>query len=118
MRSPAADLNYELRLLVGTDLLAARCCRVITSRIEDQLSDHLQRGRTAHGDTVMLEVSPRGRLRVPRQAAPERNSLARFPTSTGRAGLGWPPPVMLGSGGPTGHFDPAHPTGTYLAGIL
>jgi len=30
--------------------------RVITSRIEDQLSEHLLRGKIARGDTVLIEV--------------------------------------------------------------
>jgi len=29
---------------------------VITSRIEDQLSEHLLRGKIARGDTVLIEV--------------------------------------------------------------
>jgi ATP-dependent Clp protease ATP-binding subunit ClpC len=34
--------------------------RVITSRIEDQLSEHLLRGRIARGDSVVVDVSPEG----------------------------------------------------------
>jgi ATP-dependent Clp protease ATP-binding subunit ClpC len=34
--------------------------RVITSRIEDQLSEHLLRGKIARGDTVVVDVSPGG----------------------------------------------------------
>jgi len=32
--------------------------RVITSRIEDQLSEELLRGRISHGDLVVVDVSP------------------------------------------------------------
>jgi ATP-dependent Clp protease ATP-binding subunit ClpA len=32
--------------------------RVITSRIEDQLSEELLRGRISRGDTVVVDVSP------------------------------------------------------------
>lgn len=60
VRSASADLNHQLRLSVGTDLLPPMCWRVITSRIEDQLSDHRQLGKIAHSDTVMVEVSPGG----------------------------------------------------------
>jgi ATP-dependent Clp protease ATP-binding subunit ClpC len=34
--------------------------RVITSRIEDQLSEHLLRGKIARGDSVVVDVSPEG----------------------------------------------------------
>ena len=36
--------------------------RVITSRIEDQLSEELLRGRISRGDTVVVDVSPEGGL--------------------------------------------------------
>ena len=36
--------------------------RVITSRIEDQLSEHLLRGKIARGDTVVVDVNPEGGL--------------------------------------------------------
>jgi len=36
--------------------------RVITSRIEDQLSEHLLRGKIARGDIVVVDVSPEGGL--------------------------------------------------------
>ena len=34
--------------------------RVITSRIEDQLSDEVLRGRISRGDTVVVDGSPEG----------------------------------------------------------
>ena len=34
--------------------------RVITSRIEDELAEHLLRGKIARGDTVVIDVSPEG----------------------------------------------------------
>ncbi len=36
--------------------------RVITSRIEDELSEHLLRGKIARGDSVVVDVSPEGGL--------------------------------------------------------
>jgi len=63
--------------------------RVITSRTEDQLSEHLLRGKIAAGDTVVVDINP-GAVSRSTQAAPERDRLGRFPTSTGRAGLDRP----------------------------
>ena len=64
--------------------------RVITSRIEDQLSEHLLRGKIARGDTVVVDINPGGGFTLhakPRQA---RDRFGRFPTSTGRAALDRP----------------------------
>jgi ATP-dependent Clp protease ATP-binding subunit ClpC len=48
--------------------------RVITSRIEDQLSEELLRGHIARGDTVVVDISPDGSLTF--QAAPRRKETA------------------------------------------
>jgi ATP-dependent Clp protease ATP-binding subunit ClpC len=48
--------------------------RVITSRIEDQLSEELLRGRISRGDTVVVDVSPEGGLTF--HAEPRRNENA------------------------------------------
>jgi ATP-dependent Clp protease ATP-binding subunit ClpC len=45
--------------------------RVITSRIEDQLSEELLRGRISRGDTVVVDGSPEGGLTF--HAEPRRN---------------------------------------------
>jgi ATP-dependent Clp protease ATP-binding subunit ClpC len=48
--------------------------RLITSRIEDQLSEELLRGHIARGDTVVVDISPDGSLTF--QAAPRRKETA------------------------------------------
>jgi len=48
--------------------------RVITSRIEDQLSEDLLRGHIARGDTVVVDISPDGSLTF--QSAPRRKETA------------------------------------------
>ena len=48
--------------------------RVITSRIEDRLSEELLRGRISRGDTVVVDVSPDGGFTF--QAAPHRKETA------------------------------------------
>lgn len=48
--------------------------RVITSRIEDQLSEELLRGRISRGDTVVVDGSPEGGLTF--HAEPRRNETA------------------------------------------
>jgi ATP-dependent Clp protease ATP-binding subunit ClpC len=48
--------------------------RVITSRIEDQLSEELLRGHIARGDTVVADIGPDGSLTF--QAAPHQNETA------------------------------------------
>jgi ATP-dependent Clp protease ATP-binding subunit ClpC len=37
--------------------------RVITNRIEDQLSEHLLRGKIARGDTVVIDVDGEDQLK-------------------------------------------------------
>ena len=66
-------VDQELTIVVtdaAKDLLAAEgydrmygarpLRRVITSRIEDELSEHLLRGKIARGDAVVVDVSPGG----------------------------------------------------------
>jgi ATP-dependent Clp protease ATP-binding subunit ClpC len=48
--------------------------RVITSRIEDQLSEELLRGRIARGDTVVVDASPQGGFTF--HARPRREETA------------------------------------------
>ena len=48
--------------------------RVITSRIEDQLSEELLRGRISRGDTVVVDVSPEGGFTF--HAGPRRKETA------------------------------------------
>ncbi|HEV2036801.1 MAG TPA: NDP-hexose 4-ketoreductase, partial [Candidatus Dormibacteraeota bacterium] len=48
--------------------------RVITSRIEDQLSEELLRGRISRGDTVVVDGSPEGGLTF--HAGPRREESA------------------------------------------
>ncbi len=48
--------------------------RVITSRIEDQLSEELLRGRISRGDTVVVDGSPEGGFRF--HAGPRREETA------------------------------------------
>ena len=48
--------------------------RVITSRIEDQLSEHLLRGEIARGDTVVVDINPGGGFTL--HAKPRRQETA------------------------------------------
>jgi len=48
--------------------------RVITSRLEDQLSEELLRGRISRGDTVVVDLSPEGGLAF--HAGPRREETA------------------------------------------
>jgi ATP-dependent Clp protease ATP-binding subunit ClpC len=48
--------------------------RVITSRIEDQLSEHLLRGKIARGDTVVVDINPGGGFTL--HAKPRRKETA------------------------------------------
>jgi ATP-dependent Clp protease ATP-binding subunit ClpC len=48
--------------------------RVITSRIEDQLSEELLRGRISRGDTVVVDASPEGGITF--HAGPRREETA------------------------------------------
>jgi ATP-dependent Clp protease ATP-binding subunit ClpC len=48
--------------------------RVITSRIEDQLSEELLRGRISRGDTVVVDGSPEGGITF--HAGPRREETA------------------------------------------
>jgi ATP-dependent Clp protease ATP-binding subunit ClpC len=48
--------------------------RVITSRIEDQLSEELLRGRISRGDTVVVDCSPEGGLTF--HAGPRRDGTS------------------------------------------
>ena len=48
--------------------------RVITSRIEDQFSEELLRGRISRGDTVVVDISAEGGFTF--QAAPGRKETA------------------------------------------
>ena len=52
------DAAKELLSKEGYDRIygARPLRRVITSRIEDQLSEHLLRGKIARGDTVQIDV--------------------------------------------------------------
>ena len=52
------DAAKDLLAKEGYDRLygARPLRRVITSRIEDQLSEHLLRGKIARGDTVLIDV--------------------------------------------------------------
>ena len=56
------DAAKDLLAKEGYDRMygARQLRRVITSRIEDQLSEHLLRGKIARGDTVVVDVSPGG----------------------------------------------------------
>ncbi len=58
--------------------------RVITSRIEDQLSEHLLRGKIARGDTVVVDVNPEGGFTFHGEA--RRNELASKDSSPPQGG--------------------------------
>ena len=59
-------------LLNGMRMVSLR--RVITSRIEDQLSEHLLWGEIARGDTVVVDINPGGRFTL--HAKPRRKETA------------------------------------------
>jgi len=58
--------------------------RVITSRIEDQLSEHLLRGKIARGDTVVVDVNHEGGFTFHGEA--RRNELASKDSSPPQGG--------------------------------
>ena len=58
--------------------------RVNTSRIEDQLSEHLLRGKIARGDSVVVDVSPEGGLTFHGEA--RRNETASEDSSPPQGG--------------------------------
>jgi ATP-dependent Clp protease ATP-binding subunit ClpA len=63
--------------------------RVITSRIEGQLSEHLLRGKIVRGDTVVVDINPGAASRSTPSRAGKRPPR-KIPDPTGRAGVDRP----------------------------
>ena len=76
IRIEVTDAAKDLLAKEGYDRMygARPLRRVITSRIEDQLSEELLRGRISRGDTVVVDDSPEGGLTF--HAEPRRNETA------------------------------------------
>src|SRR6202165_1302943 len=79
------DAAKELLSKEGYDRIygARPLRRVITSRIEDQLSEHLLRGKIARGDTVLIDVEGEDELKItpekPRHKEPAGTGAAAKP---------------------------------------